>query len=87
MGARQRGGKVVGRVEEGMEVLACVCACLSQGVYVYVSSEGRGQVDELEMQEVYRWAKDRAAKKVSFQILGTRTRVCCGVRKRVGDAT
>ena len=28
-----------------------------------MSSEGRGQVDELEMQEVYRWAKDRAAKK------------------------
>ena len=35
---------------------------------MYSSSEGRGQVDELEMQEVYRWAKDRAAKGVSFQI-------------------
>ena len=40
------------------------------------SSEGRGQGEELEMQEVYRWAKDRAAKGVSFQILGTRTWVC-----------
>ena len=48
-----------------MEVLACVCLCVSRCVYVcmYSSSEGRGQVDELEMQEVYRWAKDRAAKK------------------------
>ena len=54
MGARKRGGRVMGREEEGMEVLACVCACLCQGVYVYVSSEGREQVDELEMQEVYR---------------------------------
>ena len=40
-----------------------MCVCLCQGVYVYVSREGRGQVDELEMQEVYRWTKDRAAKK------------------------
>ena len=63
MGARQRGGRVMGRGEEGMEVLACVCACLCQGVYVYVSSEGRGQGEERGMQEVYRWAKDRAAKK------------------------
>ena len=45
-------------------------------MYMYSSSEGRGQVDELEMQEVYRWAKDRAAKGVSFQMLGTRTWVC-----------
>ena len=41
-----------------------VCTCL------YSSREGRGQVDELEMQEVYRWAKDRAAKRVTFQISG-----------------
>ena len=34
-----------------------MCMCM------YSSREGRGQVDELEMQEVYRWAKDRAAKK------------------------
>ena len=42
---------------------------------MYSSSEGR-YVDELEMQEVYRWAKDRAAKRVTFHILGTRTWVC-----------
>ena len=65
MGARKRGGSVMGRGEEGMEVLACVCVRVSRFVcvYVYVSSEGSGQGDELEMQEVYRWAKDRAAKK------------------------
>ena len=72
MGARKRGGRVMGRGEEGMEVLACVCvrARVKVCMYVcmYVSSEGRGQVDELEMQEVYRWAKDRAAKGVTFQI-------------------
>ena len=60
----------MGRGEEGMEVLACVCVCVDECVYVYVSSEGSGQVGELEMQEVYRWAKDRAAKRVTFQILG-----------------
>ena len=30
---------------------------------MYVSNEGRGQGEEREMQEVYRWAKDRASKK------------------------
>ena len=30
---------------------------------MYSSSEGRGQGEERGMQEVYRWAKDRAAKK------------------------
>ena len=61
---------MLGRGEEGMEVLACVCVCLCQGVGVcmYSSSEGRGHVDELEMQEVYRWAKDRATKRIRFQI-------------------
>ena len=58
MGARKRGGRVMGRGEEGMEVLACVCvcACLCQGVGVcmYLPNSIRGQVDELEMQEVYR---------------------------------
>ena len=46
----------------------CVRACVSTSVCMcmYSSSEGRGQVDELEMQEVYRWAKDRAAKKGHF---------------------
>ena len=53
-----------------------MCVCVCQGEYVYVSSEGRGQGEERGMQEVYRWAKDRAAKKVSFQILGKRTWVC-----------
>ena len=33
---------------------------------MYVSSEGRGQGEELEMQEVYRWARDRGAKKGHF---------------------
>ena len=43
MGARQRGGRGMGRLEEGMEVLACVCVCLKEYVcmYVLVSSEGR----------------------------------------------
>ena len=40
-----------------------MCVCVKACVCMYVSSEGSGQVDELEMQEVYRWAKDRAAKK------------------------
>ena len=46
----------MGRGEEGMEVLACAYVCVCQGVCVYVcvSSEGRGQVDERGMQEVYR---------------------------------
>ena len=72
MGARKRGGRVMGRGEEGMEVLACVCVCVKVCVcmYVFVSREGRGQVEEREMQEVYRWAKDKAAKWVTFQILG-----------------
>ena len=36
MGARQRGGRVMGRVEEGMEVLACVCVCVCVCVKVCV---------------------------------------------------
>ena len=73
MGARKRVGRVMGRGEEGMEVLVCVCVCVCVKVWVvcmYLSNSIRGQVDELEMQEVYRWAKDRAAKGVTFQILG-----------------
>ena len=68
----------MGRGEEGMEVLACACVCVSTSVCMcmYSSREGRGQVDELEMQEVYRWAKDRAAKGVSFQMLEKRTWMC-----------
>ena len=79
MGARKRGGRVVGEGRGGYEgVVMCVCVCLCQGVGVciYLSNSIRGQVVELETQEVYRWAKDRAAKGVSFQILGTRTWVC-----------
>ena len=39
MGARQRGGRVMGRVEEGMEVLACVCVkvCVCASRFVCVS--------------------------------------------------
>ena len=66
MGARKRGGRVMGRGEEGMEVLSLVYVRVCQGVYVYVSSEGRGQGEEREVQEVYRWAKDKAAKWVTF---------------------
>ena len=69
----------MGRGEEGMEVLACVCVCVCVKVWVCVcicQIRSGGQVVELEMHEVYRWAKDRAAKKVSFQMLGTRTWVC-----------
>ena len=62
-GARQRGDRVVGRVEEGMEVLVCVCVkvcvCASRFVCVCVSRESSGEGDELEMQEVYRLAKCR----------------------------
>ena len=47
MGARQRGGRVVGRVEEGMEVLACVCVCRDVYVCLCMSSEGSGEEDEL----------------------------------------
>ena len=56
MWARKRVGRVMGRGEEGMEVLACVCVCVcvKECVCVYVSSEGRGQGEERGMQEVYR---------------------------------
>ena len=55
MGARKRGGRVMGR-EGGMEVLSFVYVCVCQGacVCVYLSNSIRGQVDEHEMQEVYR---------------------------------
>ena len=63
MGARNRGERVVGEGGGGYGgVGLCVCVCVNECVYVYVSSEGSGQVGKLEMQEVYRWAKDRAAK-------------------------
>ena len=49
MGARQRGGRGMGRLEEGMEVLACVCVkvcvCASRFVCVCVCQgrvAGRG---------------------------------------------
>jgi len=70
----------------------CVCVCVNE--CVYVSSEGRGQGEERGMQEVYRWAKDRAAKGVSFQMLGTRTWVffegsgnVLGTRRSDGSST
>ena len=42
MGARQRGGRVMGRGEEGMEVLSLlyVCVCVNECVYVYVFVKG-----------------------------------------------
>ena len=36
---------------------------------MYLSNSIRGQGDELEMQEVYRWAKDRVAKKGQFSYI------------------
>ena len=75
MGARQRGG---GDGEGGGGyggVGLCVCACVSTSVCMCQVRVG-WQGEERGMQEVYRWAKDRAAKGVSFQILGKRTWVC-----------
>jgi len=57
MGAMKRGGRVVGEGGGGYGgVGLCVCVCLCQGVGVcmYLSNSIRGQVEELEMQEVYR---------------------------------
>ena len=75
------GGEIAGREGcwgGGRRVWRCwlVCVCVFVNECVYVSREGRGQGEERGMQEVYRWARDRAAKGVSFQILGTRTWVC-----------
>ena len=36
MGARKRGGRVMGRGEDGMEVLSLLYVCVCQGVCVYV---------------------------------------------------
>ena len=43
----------------------CVCVCFKVCVCKMYLCQGKAgwQGDELEMQEVYRWAKDRAAKK------------------------
>ena len=57
-------GGLLERGEEGMEVLACVCMRVCVKVCVCMCQMRVGwQGEERGMQEVYRWAKDRSAKR------------------------
>ena len=92
MGARKRGGRVMGRGGGyggvGLCVCVSVCVCVKACMFVcrcqvrvggrWMSSRCRRCIDGQRIEQ---------QKRVRFQILGTRTWVCCGVRKRVGDAT